>query len=145
MLLFNRPLGSRLTLPAIDDPPIHFCNSLSISQELCLRSSLESQSSTSASADPVLGFQPIKTQKLGFTTQKIRAQFAFSSRRYVRSLLFQSFDFPKGKLLHLRCSQKKTTPISKQIFVEPPVCLLASTLEYELVISPIRCQKFHKK
>jgi len=29
-------------------------------------------------------------------------------------------------------------PISKQIFVEPPVCLLASTLEYELVISPIR-------
>ena len=76
MLLFNRPLGSRLTLPAIDDPPIHFCNSLSISQELCLRSSLESQSSTSASADPVLGFQPIKTQKLGFTTQKIPTQFS---------------------------------------------------------------------
>ena len=64
MLLFNRPLGSRLTLPAIDDPPIHVCYSLSISQELCLRSSLESQSSTSTSADPVLGFQPIKTQKL---------------------------------------------------------------------------------
>ena len=76
MLLFNRPLGSRLTLPAIDDPPIHFCNSLSISQELCLRSSLESQSSTSASADPVLSFQPIKTQKLGFTTQKIPTQFS---------------------------------------------------------------------
>ena len=76
MLLFNRPLGSRLTLPAIDDPPIHFCNSLSISQELCLRSSLESQSSTSTSADPVLGLQPNKTRKLGFTTQKIRTQFS---------------------------------------------------------------------
>ena len=55
---------------------LSICNSLSISQELCLRSSLESQSSTSASADPVLGFQPIKTQKLGFTTQKIRTQFS---------------------------------------------------------------------
>ena len=52
MLLFNRPLGSRLTLPAIDDPPIHFCNSLSISQELCLRSSLERQPLTSTSVSP---------------------------------------------------------------------------------------------
>ena len=46
------------------------------SQELCLRSSLESQSSTSTSADPVLGLQPNKTRKLGFTTQKIRTQFS---------------------------------------------------------------------